>query len=73
MWYTKHDHGNERFKIIGLQCFINFHLQAPSGPLYEATIPCLRQLGESACTISRRYFSILKQRIVSVEPLCICS
>lgn len=54
MWYAKQDHGNERLKVLGLQCLVNFHLNTPAGTLHEAIIPCLKVLGQSPSVISRR-------------------
>lgn len=54
MWYTRHDHGHERLKMLGLQCLVNFHLFTPTGTLHEVILPCLKGLGQSSGTLIRR-------------------
>lgn len=55
MWYSRDEHhGNERLKVMGLQCLINFHRNAPTGAFHEAILPCLTQLGQSATAGVRR-------------------
>lgn len=54
MWYARHEHGNERLKMLGLQCLVNFHLYTPTGTLHEAMLPCLKQLGQSRSVLIRR-------------------
>lgn len=55
MWYASDEHhGNERLKVVGLQCLVNFHRNTPTGAFHEALLPCLWQLGQSAATSIRR-------------------
>lgn len=63
MWYARDSHGNERQKMLGLQCLVNFHLHAPTGTLHEAILPCLGELGQSdSVLIRRRVFLQSKKR-----------
>ena len=56
MWYTRDEHhGNERLKVMGLQCLINFHVNTPTVAFHEAILPCLNRLGQSATTGIRRW------------------
>lgn len=59
MWYSRDEHhGNERLKVMGLQCLVNFHINAPTGTFHEAILPCLNRLGQSATTGIRRYLRL---------------
>ncbi|CAM9341550.1 unnamed protein product, partial [Sphacelaria rigidula] len=55
MWYVTHNHGNERLRMLGLQCLVNFHLYTPTGTLHEAILPCLRELGRSDSVLIRSF------------------
>lgn len=67
IWYTKHTHGNERLKVLGLQCLIHFHLHEPEGTLHEAIMPCLRELGQSSSVISRRWSNLEKSNLCALS------
>lgn len=54
MWYARDGHGHERLQVVGLQCLVNFHRNAPTGTFHESILPCLKQLGRSATAGIRR-------------------
>lgn len=64
MWYTRDEHhGNERLKVMGLQCLVNFHVNTPTVAFHEAILPCLNQLGQSAATGVRRSVGARNTRV----------